>query len=1257
MKIPGYYWSFLTIFAIANLKHIMKKITLLAVMAVTIGLSLNAQTKQGANAMRSSDPSQLPLIVQSSQAIQPNTTTQTISGYYQQGFEALTFPPAGCRVDNVAGPTYTWARSTAQAHLSTASAFIRYDNIAGGGQDWLMMPRYLVTATTDSMVFWMRLAFAGYQPDSLCIKVSTTDSLVSSFGTTLLKLREGTNYPTNSTTWYRYAVSLSAYNGQQIYIAFKHYNIDGDGLYVDDVAIGTRPANEVSTTAMISPTATVGAGSIIPQATFFNSGSATPTFNVTTDITPGGYTSTQTITALAPNTSANASFAPWSATPGTYTVKTYTQLPGDANMANDTLTRIVTVLSAYTQYGWDVNAALPAGRWATGPVFVKECLSSTDTGFIYLISGADAAFANTTLNTRYNTVTGAYTAMAPIPQSRTQISPIHVRGKIYVIGGYGASFSPVTTNSIYDIATNTWTTGATIPQQVGDYAIGKYNDSLIYVIGGYTGAGDVNLVQIYNTYTNTWSVGTPKTGTTVAGCRMGISDNKIVFVGGYSQTLAATQSAALLGTIDVNNPATIVWTALPNYPAGPTGRHGAGTAFEDNGNVYFAGGDPTGQGTQVLNATYAYNTILSQWETGPNMPVGVSNITNLAGALTDSLYMVTMGGYNGAAVVTSNDWLNIGPHAPLPVGPADVAICNGNSTTLTAMNAVSYAWSPSTNLSSTNTASTVANPTTTTTYSVTMGKGYGCPVVDPVTVTVNPLPIVVANSTATTVCSGDAVTLTGSGAVSYTWTGNVTDNVAFNPTTTDTYTVTGTDANGCMNTANITVNVNALPVVVANATSTVICSGDAVTLFGSGATSYTWSNNVIDNVAFTPTVSDVYTVTGMDANGCMNTDVIPVTVNTLPTVVANATATTVCNGDSVTLSGSGALNYTWTGNVTDNVAFAPAATDTYTVTGTDGNGCMNTDNVTVTVNALPTVVANSSTATACAGTFITLTGSGATTYTWTGNVTDNTPFQPTATATYTVTGTDGNGCMNTDNVTVTINQLPVVVGNATQTAVCTGSPVTLTGSGASTYTWTNSVVDGVSFVPASTNTYTVTGTDANGCMNTDEVTVTVNPNPVVTLTLSQSTICVDDANLVLSGGSPVGGTYSGNGVNAGSFDPSVPGAGNTSITYQYTDANGCEAAATTSITVDLCTGIASATNVNGINIYPNPNAGQFTIQLSSAPVDAVQVEVTNGLGQVIDAFTMTETSKEINIATLDNGVYFIRVINGSTVTVQRIVKQ
>ncbi len=425
---------------------------------------------------------------------------------------------------------------------------------------------------------------------------------------------------------------------------------------------------------------------------------------------------------------------------------------------------------------------------------------------------------------------------------------------------------------------------------------------------------------------------------------------------------------------------------------------------------------------------------------------------------------------------------------PLPAIDAGVGqtVCAGGQVTLSGSGGVSYTWN---NGVSDGVAFT---PASTTTYTVTGTDASGCQNTDQVTVTVNALPAIDAGAPQT-VCAGGLVTLSGSGGVSYSWNNGASNGVAFSPASTTTYTVTGTDASGCQNTDQVVVTVNALPAVDAGVAQSV-CSGGQVTLSGSGATTYTWNNGVTNGVPFAPVTTTTYTVTGTDGNGCQNTDQVIVTVNALPTVDAG-TAQSVCAGGQVTLSGSGATSYTWNNGVTNGVPFTPAATTTYTVTGTDGNGCQNTDQVIVTVNALPNVDAGAAQS-VCAGGQVTLTGSGATTYTWNNGVTNGVPFTPASTTTYTVTGTNANGCQNTDQVTVTVNALPTIGAGLDQT-ICVGDQVTLTGTGGTTYTWSNGVTNNVAFSPGvGTITYTVTGTDANGCTGTDQVTIIVLPQPV-----------------------------------------------------------------------------------------------------------------------------------------------------------------
>jgi large repetitive protein len=316
--------------------------------------------------------------------------------------------------------------------------------------------------------------------------------------------------------------------------------------------------------------------------------------------------------------------------------------------------------------------------------------------------------------------------------------------------------------------------------------------------------------------------------------------------------------------------------------------------------------------------------------------------------------------------------------------------------------------------------------------------------------------------------------------------------------------------------------------------------------------------------------------------------------------------------------------------------------------------------ITVTVNALPSVVANTSASAVCFGNPVTLTGSGADTYTWTGNVTDNVPFTPSTTDTYTVTGTDVNGCVNTASVMVTVNALPVVIANTSDSTVCAGSPVTLSGSGADVYSWTGNVSDNVPFNPTTTDTYTVTGTDSLGCANTASITIFVHMLPTVTVSLAVDTLCTNDAAVTLSGASPAGGTWSGTAVTGSSFNPGTAGLGTTVITYSYTDAFGCSASSTDNIVVDACVGVAENEVLSAVNVYPNPAQNSLTISanISGSPV---QLSLVNVLGErvlVIDNQASGAYVKTIDLSSLPAGVYFVQLTQENSILANKmIIKQ
>lgn len=504
------------------------------------------------------------------------------------------------------------------------------------------------------------------------------------------------------------------------------------------------------------------------------------------------------------------------------------------------------------------------------------------------------------------------------------------------------------------------------------------------------------------------------------------------------------------------------------------------------------------------------------------------------------------------------------------------------------------------------------------------------------------------------------------------------------------------------------ITVNPLPTVGAGADQS-ICAGTSVTLSGLGAQAYTWNNGVTNSAAFIPVATQTYTVTGTDANGCTNTDQVLVTVKPLPTVSAGADQI-VCTGSSTTLSGSGAVSFTWNNGVTDDVAFTPAANQTYTVTGTGANGCTNTDQMTVTVVALPAVSAGND-QTVCIGSAITLSGSGAQTYAWT-NAADGTPFIPLTSATYTVTGTDNNGCTNTDDVEVTVNELPVVNAGTDQT-VCAGETVILNANGAQTYTWSNGTANGAGFIPAATAILSVTGTDANGCTNNDQLTVTVNPVPTVNGGADQ-VVCLGETVVLNANGAAIiqwnNGVNNGVGFNASvsqsyvvtgttadgcedtdtvsitvnplptvdlgedtvtcaNYGPITLNAGAGFASYQWnnnattattnaqvtgtysvtvTDQNGCEGTDAISVTFDPCLGLNEQTI--DLVLFPNPTTGLLTIESSSN--EPMQVEVMNTAGQTL--LTATETS--IDLSAVAAGTYLIRVQQGTETQVFRIEK-
>ncbi len=633
-----------------------------------------------------------------------------------------------------------------------------------------------------------------------------------------------------------------------------------------------------------------------------------------------------------------------------------------------------------------------------------------------------------------------------------------------------------------------------------------------------------------------------------------------------------------------------------------------------------------------------WNKVLTQSEIQQLYTQGQNTYSWSNGATTPTISVVPTATTTYSCTVTSNgdsctDDVTIlvdTPPAPAITPSGSTSICSGNSITLSSSSATSNLWSTG-EITQSIVVSTAGN------YGVTVTNASGCSALSlNTTVNVNALPTVNAGIDQS-VCAGISVTLSGTGSDTYSWDNAVTDGVLFTPAANATYTVTGTNtATGCTNTDQVTVTVNALPTIYAGNDQTV-CAGSTATLSGTGADTYSWDNSVSNGIGFIPSVNSTYTVTGTNSvTGCTNIDQVVVTVNALPTVNAGIDQS-ACAGASVTLSGTGTDTYSWDNSVSNGIGFIPSANSTYTVTGTNTvTGCTNTDQVTVTVNALPTVNAGND-QTVCAGTTVALSGTGANTYSWNNNVSNGIGFIPSANSTYTVTGTNTvTGCTNTDQVDVTVNALPTVNAGIDQ-SVCAGASVTLSGSGTDTYSWDNSVSNGIGFIPSANTTYTVTGTNsATGCTNTDQVNVTVNALPTVNAGNDQ-TVCAG-TTVALSGTGANTYSWNNNVSNGIGFIPSA------NATYSVTGTN----------TVTGCTNTDQVTVT--VNVLPTVNAGidqsvcaGTSVALSGTGADTYSWDnnVSNGIGFIPSAnstYTVTGTNTATGCTNTDQVVVNVNAL-------------
>ncbi len=614
-----------------------------------------------------------------------------------------------------------------------------------------------------------------------------------------------------------------------------------------------------------------------------------------------------------------------------------------------------------------------------------------------------------------------------------------------------------------------------------------------------------------------------------------------------------------------------------------------------------------------------------------------TNAPNISNAGT---YNLTVTGANGC---TASDYVNVIKDIVTPIvtitAPA-ILTCTTTSTNMTASGGNSYLWSAGTGGTITSAANgatiTVTAPAV---YTVTVTGANGCVTSQNQTVTSNTtLPIPEAGTVSGPItCTTPSLNLNGSGGVSYNWVASNGGTISANGTTASptitsggTYTVTVTGPNGCSATDNVIVLQNTTAPIPDAGQNQVICSGTAITLTATSTPTtgvgYLWSTggttstiNVTPTNTTTATIVLTYTVTVTNTtNGCKSTDNVTVTVNPNPNPTITAAPSNICEGQSTMLTVNGGTSWSWSdGGSSSTISVSPTVNTVYSVTVTDGNGCKGTKDISVNVQTQ--ITASATPDAICIGESAVLTTSGGTSYLWSNGATSSSiTVSPTSTTNYGLTVTN-NLCSAATSVTLVVYPKPAQPAVASQ-AICPGTSAIVTVTNSATglsYSWSNTTTANPLVVSPTGNTsYTVTVTDGNGCTNTNQVAVILNPVPTANAG-SDVAICAGTSTQLSATG---GQSYKWN-TGPTTAQINVSPATTTQYTVTATNAQGCTDDDQVQVTVKplpvagispdiaICAGTSTQLTATGGGTYTWSN-GNTTQTISASPSQTITYKVT-----------------------------------------------
>jgi len=626
-----------------------------------------------------------------------------------------------------------------------------------------------------------------------------------------------------------------------------------------------------------------------------------------------------------------------------------------------------------------------------------------------------------------------------------------------------------------------------------------------------------------------------------------------------------------------------------------------------------------------------------------------------------------------AAVATSNVSTNC---AGQPI------IFDGSTST----NTSGYSWilpggtpASGTNVSESVTYATAGNYTA---YLVASGACSG-QAVDSVQVTITSGPTVTSTGADPTCIGNDGqISISasaGSGSYEYSTDGGVTfqPSGTFTGLSAGTFTIIVNDlTTGCTGSDTYTLNASAGGLTVSTVETDESCVGSngTITITATGGSgSYEYS--IDGGTTFQPGNS----FSGLTAGS------FTVIVNDLSTSCAGNTSSTVvftgalsvsstgtdpsCAGSDGSISinatgGSGTYQFSIDGGTTfqPSGAFSGLAAGTYTIIVQDGLGCNGSSSEVLVSSGGITATATASNLTICAGDNVTISATGGTIYTWsTGPTTSSFIDAPTATTTYNVTVQDGAGCSDNATVTVNVNAIPVTTVSS-DTTICSGESVMLTGNGGTTYFWnTTETTQSIVATPPSTSTYSVIASNGSCTGSPASVVVIVLPAPNMVASASATTVYLSagaTVNFSNTGSPATGYNWSfGDGGSSTSSSPtySYSAVGTYTVTLTGT-LGGCTD--TDVITIIVLASVSIHEEVDGIStsIYPNPAQGFVHVDMINTNDLDIQIQMIDAIGKLIETKQVNgiDIRTSFDLTNQPAGIYFVRIMTTGGLLTKRI---